>query len=346
MAPSQITAEALLLNESFQNWVTRSDPNDVQFWEAWIAGHPEHHATVQEARQLVRLLYSGQKRDVSEDRVDRAIEAVTARMHEEAAAVPVRPRRGFLRLGTPGAWSRAVAVWAGLLLVSVAVYWGITTRLGAYQTYRTAAGQTEVLRLPDGSKVVLNGNSTLRLARNWGAADSLREVWLDGEGFFDVKHFARPARRFVVHAARVDVEVLGTTFNVWQRRNQTKVVLQKGKVRLNSKALPQAVLMSPGEIVELEEHQPRVVRRRVDAQLYTSWRERRIVFDGTPMPEVASFIRVRYGYQVQFTDSSARAVTLTYKSGEDDFPTLLNVLEESFRVQADHDKKVITIGSN
>jgi ferric-dicitrate binding protein FerR (iron transport regulator) len=345
MPPFQITAEELLLNESFQNWVTRSNADDVHFWEAWIAAHSEHHATVQEAAQLVRLLYTGQKRDVSEDQVDRAIGAVTARMQEGAPAPLARPQRG-LRPGTRFAWGRAAAVWVGLLLVSAAVYWGVTNRWGSYRTYRTEAGQTEVLQLPDGSKVVLNANSSLRFARNWGAADSLREVWLDGEGFFDVKHFARPARRFIVHAANVDVEVLGTTFNVWQRRNQTKVVLQTGQVRLKGKELPQSVLMAPGEIVELEAHEPRVVRRRVDPQLYVSWPERRIVFEGTPMPEVASFIRVRYGYQVQFTDSAAQAVTLTYKSGEDDFPTLLNVLKESFQVEADHDKKRITIGSN
>lgn len=85
--------------------------------------------------------------------------------------------------------------------------------------YATQYGEQRVVELPDHSVVSLNANSTLRFRNDWSQANTLREVWLDGEAFFSVQKqegAAGPAK-FIVHTNDLDVEVLGTRFNVSNR---------------------------------------------------------------------------------------------------------------------------------
>jgi ferric-dicitrate binding protein FerR (iron transport regulator) len=71
--------------------------------------------------------------------------------------------------------------------------------------------------LPDNSTVILNANSSLRYQENW-EAELLREVWVDGEAFFSVVHTHNHQRFRVNVTDDLKVEVLGTEFNVKDRR--------------------------------------------------------------------------------------------------------------------------------
>ena len=127
--------------------------------------------------------------------------------------------------------------------------------------YTSGAGQQRTITLPDGSVVVLNANSTLTTAAHW-TAETPREVWLTGEGYFRVTHRApRPVAditaapapiKFVVHAADLSIAVLGTQFDVNSRAGATKVVLASGKVAVERQMLltREHLLMQPGDLVE------------------------------------------------------------------------------------------------
>jgi ferric-dicitrate binding protein FerR (iron transport regulator) len=114
--------------------------------------------------------------------------------------------------------------------------------------------------------VLLNANSQLRTPARWPAG-ARREVWLEGEAFFQVtKKGAAPGggtdgARFVVHTGQVDVAVLGTRFNVTNRRGQTTVTLNEGKVKLEEGDLDGAVIMEPGELVRLGAAEPSCGKR-------------------------------------------------------------------------------------
>jgi transmembrane sensor len=344
MPSRDISAEELVLNESFQHWVRRTSETDIAYWDKWLGEHPEHSATVTEAAQLVELLYSAAKPEVTDERIDRAIARVNARISQESKPATPAPRKS-LPLRSTWSWQKLAAVWIGLLLVSIAAYWGVNQYFYAYVTYATAADETRQLQLPDGSTLVLNARSSVRFAREWPAGAS-REVWIDGEGFFDVKHFTNPSRKFIVHANQVAVEVLGTTFNVWQRKNQTRVVLQTGKVQISARALTDTVLMSPGELVEIAGDTPQAVRRPVDTRLYTAWKEGQLFFDGTPMQDVAALIEMQYGYSVRFGDDAIRQEKFTYKPVDNNLEELLQVLQETFRVRVDQRSKTLRIDNN
>lgn len=74
----------------------------------------------------------------------------------------------------------------------------------------TTNGQKKEIQLPDGTIIWVNSGTTLKYASNFGETD--REVFLQGEAYFDVKHDT--SKTFIVRAQNVTIKVLGTSFNV------------------------------------------------------------------------------------------------------------------------------------
>ncbi len=153
-----------------------------------------------------------------------------------------RPGQSFqpARPATPALFYKGfrwAAVVSLIMLLAGAGWVGGKEHL-LYRTYRTGAGETKNLLLADHSRVTLNANTSLKVSRNWFSGDR-REVWLTGEAFFNIQK-TPDRQRFTVHTATLTVEVLGTKFNVTDRRRKTRVVLQEGKVKVTSAILPAA----------------------------------------------------------------------------------------------------------
>lgn len=106
------------------------------------------------------------------------------------------------------------------------------------------AGQRSSHRLPDGTRVWLNAESSLNYPDKF--ADTLRLVKLTGEAFFEVaKDGQRP---FIVEAAETQTEALGTAFNInsYPEDPIIKIALLEGKVRVQNKSHVQTIILSPG----------------------------------------------------------------------------------------------------
>jgi ferric-dicitrate binding protein FerR (iron transport regulator) len=188
-----------------------------------------------------------------------------------------------------------------------------------YDTYSTDYGMTKNVLLPDGSEVTLNANSTLKVSKNM-VEQEVREVWLDGEAFFSITK--RPNNvRFAVHTDNLDVEVLGTKFNVNNRRGKTEVILSEGSVRLTSelKASDKSTLyMKPGDYVSLSRADSTFLRRVVVPEKFTAWQSNKLVFDETPLRIVAQKIEDYYGVKVEIADTviAGRLVTGTLPNND------------------------------
>jgi len=275
-------------------------------------------------------------------------EALLTTLHEQlhfsqpyrslAPAAPVAPR--WRR------WAAAAAV-AGTLLGGGS-WWLLTHQAApATQRYATAYGQTRTVRLPDGSSVMLNGHSALRYPAAW-AAGQPREVWLDGEGYFAVQHQA-DNQRFVVHtAAGFNVEVLGTQFTVSRRRDQGRVVLLSGKVRVHFDNRQQPdVILKPGELVETREVQPAqpvvTAYRAVRTAPYASWKDAQLVLDETTIAELATRLHDTYGLVVEVATPELNRRRVTGTVPVRDLTVLLQSLEEIFHLQATRQGNHLTL---
>ena len=191
--------------------------------------------------------------------------------------------------------SWAAAGVAAILLTGL--WWGF--RGPEKVEFSTAFGQTLPLTLPDGSKVILNSNSTLTYTNDWEKVQK-REVWLQGEAFFEVVH-QQPQNQFLVNTpSGMKVEVLGTTFSVYNRAQKSQVVLQDGKVSLSPPATAQSqekILMQPGELVSMREN--KIEKKKVKAENYTTWTHNLLILDQTSLEEIIQVARENFGLIIE-----------------------------------------------
>ncbi|HYH56228.1 MAG TPA: FecR domain-containing protein, partial [Anseongella sp.] len=170
--------------------------------------------------------------------------------------------------------------------------------------HSTGYGEIATVWLPDSSKVILNGNSSISYSAGWNERSS-REVLVKGEAFFRVRHTSDD-RKFTVKTSRdFDVEVLGTEFSVYDREQASRVVLNSGKVQLNFTSAGEwgSVNMLPGELVELR-GTGNYRKRKVNPSLYSSWIDKKILLENTSFREIKLLLEETYGLPVAVHDTS------------------------------------------
>jgi transmembrane sensor len=267
--------------------------------------------TSQEKKNLLQKYFRGQCTSAEYEQVQvllqRADEdAELSQLLDAISARTIRTEAGKAghakRISKPGNQFWRIAAALALLLVfsGLGYQW---FRYNPEEMHQTAYGQTVMITLPDHSEVMLNGNSHIRYRKNW-RNDAVREVWLEGEGFFKVVHTASH-QKFIVHTADdLAVEVLGTTFTVAKRKSGTRVVLNEGKVRLNVTKVDTAAIvdLQPGDLVQVRAGT--VEKRQVNAEAYSSWTAQVLTFQDTPLREVIALLEETYGLQIAVSDES------------------------------------------
>ncbi|SDL13292.1 ferric-dicitrate binding protein FerR, regulates iron transport through sigma-19 [Catalinimonas alkaloidigena] len=329
------TPEDLLRDPSFQQWILDDDPQAALQWERWLTAHPEQRAVVEAAALLLRgpqfkkPAFDARKTDADWRRLQAQLQANAPQM---------RPLRR-----TSHRWAYRVAAAMVVLLTAVGAVWWIDYT--SYERLATAFGERQEVVLPDGSRVVLNANSRLRYTKDWQQATA-REVWLDGEAFFKVAKQPTPAGgiKFVVHTDDLDVEVLGTEFNVQKRARLTEVTLEEGRIRLELHApeAEQEVVLQPGDQVAYHPDTRQLERRQLKAPEHISaWQQGQLVLDQKTLGEVAMTLEDHFGKQVVFADQSLSQVRLSGRYPLDDLDRLLEALSVSAQMDIAHDNQRI-----
>jgi ferric-dicitrate binding protein FerR (iron transport regulator) len=237
---------------------------------------------------------------------------------------------------------RFAAVFACIFLFSGLIY--SLYYADHLQSYSTEFGEIESVTLPDQSVVVLNGNSTLKYNPNWDTNDD-REVWLEGEGFFSVVH-TRNHSKFVVHTSEdFNVQVLGTEFNVYNRKRGTKVVLNSGKVRLNIRDHDN-INLQPGQLAEFKDNPEKYTIKEVDPHLYSSWKNKKFTFKNTDLREVIIILEEVYGLSVMVQDKKILDQKISGSVPGDDLDNLLFGLSETIDLKIKRDGNNLVFQEN
>ncbi|MGI4872405.1 MAG: FecR family protein [Janthinobacterium lividum] len=258
-------------------------------------------------------------------------------------------RRPALAPPKAGRWQRWAAAAAVVGSVAGAAWlWPRPSSPGRVATayYATAYGQTRVVQLPDGSTVTLNAHSSVRYVATPHAA-APREVWLDGEAFFAVKHLP-DNQHFVVHTtAGFRVEVLGTRFAVYRRHAQGRVVLLSGKVRVAfADSTRPAVVLKPGELFQVSDKRPTtLVHKAVQATAYTSWTTNELRFEATPLAELATRLQDTYGVEVVVASPALRQRKFTGTFPMGNLDVLCEDLAEAFHLHVEHQQNRLVLSS-
>ena len=153
--------------------------------------------------------------------------------------------------------------------------------------------------LPDGSKVWLNGGSTLSYSK--GLKGRKRTVTLEGEGFFDVEK--NPDRPFVVKARDLDITVLGTEFTVSaQDDKDIAVYLQEGRVKVSGPKLEDGLEMKPDQAIIYDRLSSGYKVRKVKAANHTAWIRDRLDFYNTSLYDILETLCQWYNTGIKCTD--------------------------------------------
>jgi ferric-dicitrate binding protein FerR (iron transport regulator) len=200
----------------------------------------------------------------------------------------------------------------------------------------TAYGEIRTVVLPDQSVVTLNANSTLRYNNREN-----REVWMEGEAYFSVKPSVT-SKPFLVHtASKINVEVLGTTFNLVDRHGRMQIVLTSGKVRLHNNN--EATIMKPGDLVEYKKQVRTTLKQHTDTINYSSWKNNSLHFENASFAELSQLLEDTYGVTVEIRDSSLLQQQFTGTVPGQKIDILLNGLSQLFHLKVTNENNKVII---
>lgn len=250
-------------------------------------------------------------------------------------------------------WSRYKVTWlAAACTVTVIIIAGLYLRTKTTRTeisvptvavaptpagseIYTGNGSRTHLTLPDGTLVWLNAGSRINYEKNFGAAQ--RIVNLTGEAFFDVAPNA--GKPFVIHTSRIDIRVLGTSFNVksYPSDKTTEATLIRGSIEISIRNRPSdKIILKPNEkLVVNNEDSSRLEKEKLPrrhepgnneslvvikkptyeehsgAIIETSWVDNKLIFQDEEFSNLARLMERWYGVTIRFDDSGKETLRFT-----------------------------------
>ena len=189
-------------------------------------------------------------------------------------------------------------------------------------------GQTYKLALADGTNVMLNAESELTFPSEFDT--DRREVFLKGEAFFQVTHNEKAP--FIVHTDQLDVQVLGTTFNVsgYNNENMLKVTLVEGSIRIHQQG--DSVKIRPNEQYNYNKNTREKRVQTVDTELFTSWVNDEYIFKDTTLDEIFNRNNHWYMFDVTYESPSLKEkrffLTIGRDASLDQIIQIINSTEE------------------
>lgn len=264
-------------------------------------------------------------------------------------------------------------VAAILLLIAVPSYYVITSGSNllvtnteteiAMQNIQTDRGERASMEFSDGSKVTLNSMSTLRFPKTFQG--SKRELYLEGEAFFQVAR--NEDLPFVVHTNGVEVNVLGTEFNVnsYRENEAVEVVVRDGKVAVNSKdkGLPanskeqhdqikesdhdnNGVILTKGQRTIVKPGDRPTKPENVPLAPHLAWVNGKMIFDGTPMREVIQRLHRAYNLNFKVADSTLLSKQLKASFKRERLDKVLGIISFSLDIRYEMREDTVIFKSN
>jgi ferric-dicitrate binding protein FerR (iron transport regulator) len=203
-------------------------------------------------------------------------------------------------------------------------------------------GGEYALILSDGTKVFINSMSSLRFPVNF-IADK-RVVELEGEAYFQVAKNGKP---FIVKLDGMEVEVLGTDFNVSAYKNEEyQTTLVNGSVKINTKN-GQNRILKPSEQARYSSETNNLSVEKVDTEFYTSWIKGKIYFKDQCLGDIMKALSRWYDMEVVYQNENLKSLKFgCYVDKYKEIDPFLELLHETEKVDVQVNNKQIIIKPN
>lgn len=365
------TLEHLVFNTSFKRWVLTNTEADAAYWNAWLKTHPDKKLLVNEARAVIQAL-SIDFTTHSTQKINKEISIILQKL-DESFPPEIEPEKKnsnarFVRMIRSAFFYKAAAA---VIILSLATYLVIgylgaskTDAVSAFLTKENSAGYDKIensttapmlLRLPDGSEIILRPNSNVVYAKKF--ASLYREVYLTGEAFFEVAK--DPTHPFFVYTSNIVTRVLGTSFTIrsFPADKRATVIVKTGRVtvfkRENFKSAAAAVSEQGAKIITANQQ---VIFNTQEKDLHRTIIEKPIiiaplppkqnlVFSATPVSEVFTRLQQLYGITIVYDANILANCSLSASLEDETFYEKLDMICTAINAQYTLDDGNIIISS-
>lgn len=231
---------AVLLSKMLAEEAT---PNELRELEAWVIENPQDDYLI----DIIKgYWYNHPAEDFAEVSDNANFQRIMGKikmadtLSEEPTVVKLKRKKW---------WYTVAAVFIGLSIIASLFTYKQKYSLfkGTQNEVATSLGARSQIILPDGTKIWLNAATRLRYDKAFN--DGTREVFLEGEAFFEVKKDKN--RPFIVHTSAIDIRVIGTAFNVksYKEERTIEATLLRGKIQVMGKlreGMPD-IILEPNE---------------------------------------------------------------------------------------------------
>lgn len=237
---------------------------------------------------------------------------------EKGMVIPMHPRSSSLR---------KILSIAALFLTMIGGAW-IWWYMGRQQPLLSIKTEAATLTdtLPDGSQVTLNKYSALTYPQQFKGGQRL--VKLEGEGFFHVA--PDQSHPFQVEVNGVTVLVLGTSFNIRSKAGRTEVIVETGKVAVESGG--QKTEVEPGEQVAVSADHTGLVKTETEGELYQYYRTKKFICHNTPLWKLAEVLNEAYDVHIAVLGQDVRNLELTTTFSNEPLDSILDVVTQTLNL--------------
>ena len=202
-----------------------------------------------------------------------------------------------------------------------------------YHSLKVPYGKRFNIVFSDGSKAYLNSGSVIRYPVKF-IEDKKREVFLEGEAFFDVAE--NKNELFIVNSNGINVEVYGTKFNVrnYSEDFNSDIVLVEGSVGINNSEVSELTMLKPGFKGSVDKENFRVETSKVNTKIYTSWIDGEVIFRNETFSQILKKLERLYNVTI---------INNKNESLDELFNAAINVENENIEQVLDYFNKIYNI---
>lgn len=205
---------------------------------------------------------------------------------------------------------------------------GNKTEKMAYAKVSTGVGEMKLLKLSDGTEITMNNQTTVSYPSSFDGPG--REIFLSGEAFFKVAH--NPAKPFKVHTAKMDVQVLGTSFDVsaYEDDRDMAVTVATGKVRAAAKNKAKTLhILLPGDQLVYRHDIAAFKKVKVNPLAINGWQQGKLSFKKQQLMDITRQLERYYKVKFHFENQTLRNKLLSLNVNNLRLETVMKALSLS-----------------
>jgi ferric-dicitrate binding protein FerR (iron transport regulator) len=180
--------------------------------------------------------------------------------------------------------------------------------------------------LPDGSIITLNKKSSISYPKKFKG--STRKIQLKGEAFFNVS--PDKSKPFIIDINEIQVEVVGTSFNIREGKGGTAVIVETGIVKVTKGG--NTITLTAGEKIDIVDSSNTLQKSNTSDKLYKYYRSKQFVCEDTPLWKLVQVLNEAYGSEIVIARSELKDLKINTTFNDASLDEILSVIHETFLI--------------